>query len=62
MYDDNKAMDLLREELSNKKPFIARYKMRCAVGGCSIEQDDEFYFLGGSKICNNCRAELMDSL
>ena len=57
-----KIPELLKEDVENRKIYTALGPFTC--GGCGelVQINEEFVYIGGKKICNNCQGEIIESL
>ena len=60
---NSEIVDLLVEELENKKVFDVGWEIECGLCGGSLMEGDRFIFVGDkNKICMDCRGEMVDYL
>ena len=46
---------LIIEDLEEKKPYPAKWDLSCGLCDNDIPAGDDFFYLGGKKVCNDCR-------
>ena len=57
-----KIIKCILNEISSKKVYSAHYRQRCQACEEFIEEEEDLYFLGGEKICNDCLGDIIDYL
>lgn len=58
----SEAIQLVAEDLDEKKPYTANWDFDCAICFDKINEGDEFFYLAGKKVCNNCRSSVREVL
>lgn len=59
-YSKSQVKDIIMEDLDEKKPYTASWDFDCEIGFDTISEGDEFFYIAGKKVCNDCRSEIRD--
>lgn len=56
------AKKLLIDDLEDKKAYEVRGFTECASCGGDMLSGDECYYIGGKRVCDQCRLDLVEFL